>query len=92
MNRDDIINECIKQLADDDINSGCDMLVELAKMFAKIGASQKHFEDTRKHIIESAALLTDDHFIREKIKLGERKLYEQRSGKAKTNTQYNIKH
>jgi hypothetical protein len=68
----DLIDAAIKQLADDDSNSGVGCLVELAQLWAKSGLGIESFLNTRKYIINEAIRNTDAFFITEKIKLAER--------------------
>lgn len=76
------INECIdsaiEALVDDDLNKGADQLYELAVHFARGGMEQQSFEHLRGYIVQEAERRTDKQFIREKLKLAERKLYERR--------------
>lgn len=75
----EIIDEAIKSLAGDNINEGCDALVELAQRFAKAGLGQESFQNVRKYIIDEATARTDAFFIAEKLKIIERKMHEQRT-------------
>jgi len=81
MNKADaMIEECISNLASDDINSGGESLVELARYWAKSGLTQKSFLDMRIYIIEMAKKQTDALFIDEKLRLAEQSLREKRTG------------
>lgn len=73
-----LIDDAIEALVDDDVNKGADQLYELAVHFSRGGMTQKSFEDLRGYIIQEAERKTDAHFVREKLKIAERKLYERR--------------
>jgi len=68
----DLIDEAIKQLSSDDINTGADCLVEIARLYARAGLPQQLFGGIRQHIINEAEKRTDALFIQEKLKLAER--------------------
>lgn len=68
----DLIDEAIKQLSSDDVNSGADCLVEIAHMYARAGLPQHLFGGIRQYIISEAEKRTDAVFIQEKLKLAER--------------------
>jgi len=77
---DALIQECIDNLADDNINIGGESLQELARLWAKAGFELKSFLDMRTYIIESAKKKTDALFIDEKLKIAEAKLRAKRTG------------
>jgi len=77
---DAMIEECITNLADDNINRGGEALQELAIIWAKAGLGYKSFLDMRMYIIESAKQKTDAYFIDEKLKIIEKDLREKRTG------------
>lgn len=77
---DRLIQECINNLADDNINIGGESLQELARYWAKAGLDQKSFMDMRTYIIESAKLKTDAKFIEEKLIVAEREIRAKRTG------------
>ncbi len=77
---DAMIEECITNLADDDINKGGEALQELAIVWAKAGLGYKSFLDMRTYIIESAKMKTDAYFIDEKLRITEQALREKRTG------------
>lgn len=68
----DLIDEAIKQLSSDDINTGADCLVEIAHLYARAGLPQHLFGGIRQYIINEAEKRTDKLFIQEKLKLAER--------------------
>lgn len=68
----DLIDEAIKQLSSDDINTGADCLVEIARLYARAGLPQHLFGGIRDYIIKEAEKRTDTLFIQEKLKLAER--------------------
>lgn len=77
---DQLIQECIDNLADDNINVGGECLQELARYWAKAGLEIKSFMDMRTYIIESAKQKTDAKFIEEKLIVAERNLRAKRTG------------
>jgi len=77
---DKLIQECIDELAGDDINKGGECLQELATFWAKAGLTKHSFFNMRLYIIEEAKLKTDAIFIEEKLKIAERRLMEKRTG------------
>jgi len=77
---DNLIEECIDNLIDDDINRGAESLQELAQYFAKGGMTEQSFMDTRTYIINQAKQQTDALFIETKLKLSESSLREKRTG------------
>jgi hypothetical protein len=80
----DLIDECIQALSDDNIQHGADQLYELAVLWTKAGLTQESFQDIRKYIVNEAIARTDTHFIREKLKIAERKNYERRNQTSKS--------
>ncbi len=76
---DKLIDECIDNVASDDINSGAESLFELAGVWAKAGMPLTSFQDMRKFIIDQAKERTDSHFIDTKLKLAERKAQNERN-------------
>jgi len=77
---DKLIQECIDNLTDDNINCGAECLQELAQYFAKAGMTQQSFADTRTYIINEAKKMTCALFIDEKLKISEQALMEKRTG------------
>jgi len=77
---DKLIEECIDNLCDDNINRGAESLQELAQNFAKGGMTQQSFMDIRTFIINQAKERTDALFIDAKLKLSEQFLREKRTG------------
>lgn len=77
---DKLIQECIDNLADDNINSGGESLQELARYWSKAGLDYRSFCDMRIYIIESAKRKTDAFFIDEKLKIAEQNLMKKRTG------------
>jgi len=77
---DDLIEECIDNLIDDNINRGAGSLEELAQYFAKAGMTKQSFMDIRTYIINEASKKTDSLFIDAKLKLFERILRVKRTG------------
>jgi len=77
---DAMIEECIVNLIDDDINKGGESLQELARYWAKAGLTMQSFLDMRTYIIEMAKKKTDAYFIDEKLKISEKALREKRTG------------
>jgi len=75
----EIIDEAIEYLCDDDISKGGEALVELAHCWSKAGMTQQSFNDIRKYIIDEATAKTSAIFISCKLKIIERKMYEQRN-------------
>lgn len=78
---DDLINEAIRNLADDNPKIGAESLAELADIFAKAGMRKQSFMDIRKHIIEQAIEKTGPLFIKAKLEGQEQLLQGQRNGK-----------
>jgi len=76
---DALIQSAIDALADDNINTGAEVLVEIAQVWAKAGIPQSSFADMRKFIVESAKKKTSSLFIYEKLRLSERKLQASRN-------------
>jgi len=76
---DKLIEECIDNLCDDNINRGAESLQELAQNFAKGGMALQSFLDTRTYIINEAKKKTDALFIDEKLRLSEQALREKRT-------------
>lgn len=77
---DNLVDECIDNLASDSINSGAESLIELAHIWAKSGLGMRAFLNMRQFIINEASDRTDVLFISEKLKLAERKLRDERTG------------
>lgn len=75
-----MIEECITQLADDDINKGGEALQELAIYWAKAGLTIQSFMNMRTYIVGMAKRKTEALFIDEKLKIAEQKLREKRTG------------
>ena len=80
---DNLINDAIKQLADDNPNEGAEALQELAILFNKAGIGRESFNHIRKHIIEQAVERTSAYFIKIKLESFEHKLQESRNGTSK---------
>ena len=76
---DALIQSAIDALADDNINTGAEALVEIAQVWAKAGIPQSSFADMRLFIVESAKKKTSALFIDEKLRLSERKLQASRN-------------
>lgn len=74
----DLIDECIDNLADDNILVGATSLQELAIAWAKAGLTLESFLDIRQFIINQASERTDALFIQEKLKLSETQLKRER--------------
>lgn len=77
---DAMIEECITNLADEDINKGGEALQELATYWNKAGLGMASFLDMRTYIINMAKQKTDALFIDEKLRISERALREKRTG------------
>lgn len=78
---DQLIEQCVKALADDDINHGAESLIELAIMWSKAGISIQSFYDIRKVIILEAQKLDQCPLLIEtKLKLTEKLLRDARNG------------
>jgi len=77
---DKLIEECIDNLIDDNINRGAESLQELAQYFAKGGMTKQSFVDTRTYIINEAKKRTDVLFIETKLGIAERSLRVKRTG------------
>jgi len=77
---DKLIQECIDNLCDDNINHGAESLQELAQNFAKAGMTQQSFMDIRTYIINEAKQKTDAAFIDIKLNISEQILREKRTG------------
>ncbi len=77
---DALIEECITNLTDDNINQGGESLEELARYWAKAGLTIKSFMDMRTYIINAAVEKTDAFFIQEKLKIAEQALRVKRTG------------
>lgn len=77
---DMLIEDCITELSDDNINKGAECLNELAQLWSKAGLGMQSFLNMRKHIVDSAIEKADKHFIAEKLTLAERELREKRTG------------
>ena len=76
---DRLVDECINNLADDNIHSGAESLTDLARLWAKAWLGMKSFLDMRTYIINEASARTDAFFIQEKLQLAERKLQNERN-------------
>lgn len=77
---DKLIEDCITNLSDDNINNGGECLYELAVLWNKAGLTLPSFLNMRIYIIEMAKKKTDAIFIDEKLKLAEKALREKRTG------------
>lgn len=76
---DRLVDQCIDNLADDNINTGAESLAELAGVWARAGLTYKSFLDMRTYIINEATARTDAFFIQEKLTIAERKLQNERN-------------
>ena len=81
MDRDinDIIDDCITALSDGNIESGADQLYELALCFARAGLPIQTFYDIRRYVINGATDRTDEHFMKEKLIVMERRNRDRRN-------------
>jgi hypothetical protein len=78
----ELIDECIDDLCDDDVNRGAESLTELAHLWAQSGLGQSSFENTRHFIINNALERLGTQatpFINLKLQAAEQGLRERRN-------------
>jgi len=75
-----MIDEAIKQLADDRVDSGIEALYELAILWKTSGAGRQSFADICEYIEREAAELSDETFVAIKIHNALIRVREQKNG------------
>ena len=64
---DQLIQDCIEQLADDRVDGGVEALYELAIMYKTAGAPRESFVDICQYIEQEATELSEETFVQMKI-------------------------
>lgn len=78
---DDLISECIDQLADDRVDSGVEALYELAGKWKSAGLPVESWRDICQYIEQEAIKKSDETFVQMKIGNALTKIREQKHGK-----------
>lgn len=77
---DDLIQDCIDQLADDRVDAGVDALYELAVAWKSAGLDADSWRDMCGYIEQSAIKKSDETFVQIKISNALTRIREKRNG------------